>query len=176
MKRNIKTLLRAAPIVIAGFIPMKKADGQAIRKDHKVKMEIENPNTVAGIFQPGDMGHGIMYSRMITPRLGAYSTFSWGNYRFNDGGYIDDHIKASAGGIFYLKENFDGSQGYFMGGITNNHYGERDYTPELINKNALKPWAAEAGAGVKLGKLDCGLLFNLKLRGVEGGIYMGYSF
>jgi len=174
MKKNIKTLFQALPFVAASLTLSQKADGQAIKKDHKVKMEIENPNTAYLTFQPGDMGIGFGYSRKITPQLGTYAFASRGNYKFNGGSYIKDHNAFGLGGLVRLRENGDGSQGFLSGGVSYHTYGEKFYKPGELNEDAFNPFSMDLGAGVEWNHWGVGINFDITKS--QGQINLRHSF
>jgi len=84
-------------------------------------------------FQPVDFGLGLRYDRKLTNDVGLYTSVSYGKFRLPHGGYIKDHMRYVAGGLFYLKE-YHNTRPSFGVGIIYATYGERYITmPDFPN-------------------------------------------
>jgi hypothetical protein len=78
------------------------------------------------------------------------------------------------GGLYYLRKNFDGSQGFLSGGLSHHTYGERAYFPGTINEKVFKPLSIEVGGGVNVGNISAAIRFDPFKR--EGSWDLGFSF
>jgi hypothetical protein len=181
--KNIKNLLYSIPIAVASFLPICKTNGQMIGSPDKYfsskyedlpKTKIENKNSLYLVLQPGDLGLGLRYDRRISHKWGAYSSLSKGNYKFENGDYINNHNKIALGGLFYLNKNFDGSQSFLSGGLSHHTYGERLCSPGRIDERALKPISIEFGGGINVGKIRGAIRFDFIKN--EGSWDLGFSF
>jgi hypothetical protein len=150
-RKTLKNLLTASIIPLVSFIPIHKANGQI--------KDINNLNTLHFIFQPEDLGWGLRNDYRISlgqkkgyelSKWGLYSSMSSGNYKFDGGGYIKDHLKLGLGGIFYPKEKpLENSHEFFSFGISYHYHGERDYPPETINEKRFKQLSFDLGIGAR---------------------------
>jgi hypothetical protein len=109
------------------------------------------------IFQPTDLGLGIRYdyNKILADRpdsiclLGGFVTASRGNYRFDNGSYINNHIKLVCGITFNVKQP-DNIIDVFSAGIAAHYYGKSGYILEKIKQTIFYPLSLEFGWGIKL--------------------------
>jgi len=129
-------------------------------------------NHVSATFQPQDLGIGLKYDRMFN-KVGVYTSLAYGNYKFGNGNYINDHYKTALGILYQSNDPF---QSFLMIGITYHTYGERDITgiEHEINENVFKPFSFEFGASTAIGRFLPG--FRMDLGKWEGCFELGYIF
>jgi hypothetical protein len=99
-------------------------------------------NALYVTFQPVDFGVGLRYDRKITEDVGIYASGSYGKFRLPHGGYIKDHMRAVAGGLFYLKP-YNNSRPSFGVGLIYSYYGERYITMPDFPDKAFDPISFE---------------------------------
>jgi hypothetical protein len=183
IKKTLNNILYGIPLAVSIFLPINKAHGQMTEDSAKYfsskyadlpKTKIEEKNSLYLVLQPCDLGFGLRYDRRISPRWGVYSSLSKGNYKFENGDYINDHNKIALGGLFYLNKNSDGSQGFFSGGLSHHTYGRRLCSPGIIDERVLKPISIEFGGGINVEKIRGALRFDFIKK--EGSCDLGFSF
>jgi hypothetical protein len=129
-------------------------------------------NTVYFSFQPVDLGVGLRYDRQIND-VGIYSSLTYGNYKFF-GGHVDNHIKASFGGIRYFKEPcLSESEAFFTCGGTYHHYGEIYYS-EGIPPRVFNALSFELGVGLQF--CHCSVAFRMDVLKFDSSIDFGFRF
>jgi hypothetical protein len=121
-------------------------------------------NSLYVVLQPSDIGTGLRYDHQFN-KVGLYTSLTRGEYRF-DNGYIKNHIKASFGGIVYLKDSF------FTFGTSYHHYGDR-LLPETFNTDVFHPFSLEIGMGIVINHFTSALRVDFKM---DVSIDIGYKF
>lgn len=169
-RKTLKNLLFATiPISIASFLPMNEAKGQN---------RIIDPNVIYLTFYPGDLGLGIRYDRRFDKRCykwGTYSSLSRGKCRLEGDEYINNHIKAGLGAIYYPQNKFfKEHDGFFGVGPSYHDYGKRNYTPGTINEEGFHPLSIDFSAGLKIEHFN--FFINVDPFKQECGVGAGISF
>ena len=84
------------------------------------------PHSISFTFQPVDLGIGLRYDHQFDNQ-GVYVSGAWGNYRFNNGGKINNHVKTAIGMVFYIP-SIDNRKltNIFSLGFIYNFYGEKN--------------------------------------------------
>ncbi|MBP7509380.1 MAG: hypothetical protein KA807_16330 [Prolixibacteraceae bacterium] len=126
------------------------------------------------VLQPGDFGIGLRYDRHFGNN-GVYTSLAKGRYRLPDGGYINDHYKASLGYMrqLPLKTNKP-VHDYALIGLTYHTYGARQYGEGIINEKVFKPISFEVGVGANIFRFKYGIRFDILKH--EGSIDFGFTF
>ena len=126
------------------------------------------------LFQPTDLGLGIRYDyNKADSLLGGFVTASRGNYRFDNGSYINNHIKLVCGITFNVKQP-DEITDVFSAGVAAHYYGKSGYVIEKIKQTVFYPLSLEFGWGIKFQKLFIGV--NMDFFKWESTINLGYVF
>lgn len=193
MKKTLKNLLYACPILISSFLPAKQADAQMIKISNPTKREIKgkpkinSPNSVYANIDLGlspIQGFGFGYSRKITPRLSQYIFLSKGRYKspfnlLNESEKMSiKYLNISFGGMLYEKEDFAKSKkavSFISLGSSYNFLDEENNLDGMINKKALRKLSFEIGSGARIDeKVTSGFFFD-PFR-IQGKMYLGVVF
>lgn len=125
-------------------------------------------NVVYVSLQPTDLGIGLRYDRQIN-EFGVYVSFSKGEYKLYNEGYIKDHIKASIGAMVYSTQH----SSFITMGINYHHYGKH-YLPSLYGINTLSPVSIELGVGTFLNRFTVAL--RMDIIKWESSLDFGFKF
>jgi hypothetical protein len=101
-------------------------------------------NGVSVLFAPSDAAFGIRYEHGFG-NSGVYGSISTGAYHF--GQNTMDHVKVSAGSIWYVKPYSKVFQNTFSAGLNIHTYGGNEYF-----KKGLYPVSFDLGTGAIIGK------------------------
>jgi hypothetical protein len=116
-------------------------------------------NTLYVSLQPVDMGVGLRYDRVITKKIGVYSSIAYGNYRLPYEGYIKDHIRAVIGGLYYLKPDRYIKPSFGIG-LIYSYYGDRYITIADFEDSVLHPFSFELGINTKIRRFAAGVRYD----------------
>lgn len=103
-------------------------------------------NTLYLVYQPIDMGIGVRYDRMFTPKWGSYIAFSYGEYRNDKGLLTQSNYKAVSGVLLYFNPLCDIINPYIGVGLNFNGYNMIDNLPA----NNLYMWSFELSANARI--------------------------
>ena len=126
-------------------------------------------NIIYATFQPTDLGYGVRYDRQIKDG-GIYTSFSKGNYKLPDGGYIRDHIKITLGGIAYMPQHLT----FMTMGISYHSYGVHYAVDPPYSGDALAPISCELGIGTWFNKVVVSM--RMDIIKWESNIDLGLKF
>jgi hypothetical protein len=116
-------------------------------------------NVVYLCLQPNNLGYGLRYDYHFN-EIGLYSSLTYGSYTFF-GGFIKEHIKASAGMTFLNKRKpFADDYNFLSVGTSYNIYKGVEYD-KSFNKAVFHPLALEIGAGTIIGWFSLAFRYEL---------------
>lgn len=132
-------------------------------------------HAISFVFQPTDLGIGLRYDNKITPNIGLYSSASWGNYRLENAGRLNDHFKFSMGIVKYIPNIEDREiKNVFSAAVTYHSYGEMNESCPEIPEKTFFPISLDLGAGIIIKRISTGILADFFKR--EGSVYIGRYF
>jgi hypothetical protein len=122
------------------------------------------------------MGYGFRYDRRLTPKYGLYTTFTTGNYSWDDGNaWIKDHKRMSFGVTKNLKVESEKIIVVFTAGGAYHWFGEQVGTEDLskFNPRALDTFSCELGTGCQFNRIN--VKFRYDITKQEASVDLGGS-
>lgn len=139
-------------------------------------LQAQKKNTIFIATQPGDLGIGIRYDRIISANIGLYGTATRGNYKLANNAFINDHCRYSIGYTVLLPQKMhDNTQSRFTCGLVYHKYGIRQFNVMDVNyERAFSPASVECGVAGRIDRLN--MAIRMDIFKWEGCVDFGFSF